>query len=146
MSSLGPEPLEENFTAQDFAACLPGKSKRSIKSVLLDQTIIAGVGNIYADESLFISRIKPDRLVSSLTGNEIDKLHLAIRTCMQQSIADGGSTMKDYVDSEGLRGEYLDLHAYVFNRAGHPCRICGTDIRKVKVAGRGTHFCHNCQK
>jgi formamidopyrimidine-DNA glycosylase len=146
VASLGPEPLDTNFTAQDFASCLPRSSKRSVKSVLLDQSVIAGIGNIYADESLFLAGIMPDRLTNSLNDEEVSRLYVAIRNCLEQSIADGGSTMKDYVDSEGLRGEYLDLHAYVFNRTGQPCRKCGSIIGKTKVAGRGTHYCQNCQK
>ncbi|HBT95217.1 MAG TPA: bifunctional DNA-formamidopyrimidine glycosylase/DNA-(apurinic or apyrimidinic site) lyase [Coriobacteriia bacterium] len=146
VASLGPEPLDPCFSAEDFAARLPKGSKRSVKSVLLDQSTVTGIGNIYADESLFLARILPSRTVASLTRSEITALYAAIRSCMEQSIADGGSTMKDYVDSEGLRGEYLDLHATVFNRAGLPCRVCGAPIRKTKVAGRGTHYCENCQK
>lgn len=146
VSSLGPEPLDTHFSVEAFAARLPKNSKRSIKSLLLDQTVIAGIGNIYADESLFLAGILPHRAVAGLTEAEVTKLHAAIRACMEQSITDGGSTMKDYVDSEGLRGEYLDLHAAVFNRTGLPCKNCGAPIRKTKVAGRGTHYCENCQK
>jgi formamidopyrimidine-DNA glycosylase len=146
VASLGPEPLEKGFTASSFATRLPKNSKRAIKATLLDQSTVAGIGNIYADESLFLANIMPDRPTASLTKSEIEKLHSAIKSCMEQSIADGGATMKDYVDAEGLRGEYLDLHAWVFNRTGQPCRRCGTPIAKTKVAGRGTHYCPECQK
>jgi formamidopyrimidine-DNA glycosylase len=146
IASLGSEPLADDFGSADFKAALPLRSSRAIKAVLLDQHVVAGVGNIYADESLFLAGIMPDRPVSSLSDAEISRLYQAVRDCLFQSIADGGSTARDYRDVEGLRGEYLDLHAMVYNRAGQPCSICGSPIAKIRVAGRGTHFCGNCQR
>lgn len=145
VAALGPDPLSKDFTVKDFCTRLPNNSKRSIKAVLLDQSIVSGIGNIYADESLFLAKIMPDRPTLTLTKAEQEKLLKAIKSCLQQSIDDGGSTMKDYVDSEGLRGEYLDLHAHVFNRSGLACHACGGVIQKAKIAGRGTHFCPKCQ-
>jgi formamidopyrimidine-DNA glycosylase len=146
LQQLGPEPLTDDFSWQEFKSRLPLNSKRAIKAVLLDQSIVAGVGNIYADESLFGAGIHPERPVFSLSDREIKKLHGAVRSCMQQSIDDGGSTARNYVDSEGMRGEYLDLHAQVFNRRGQPCPRCGHPVEKTRVAGRGTHICSRCQR
>ncbi|MDR0500338.1 MAG: bifunctional DNA-formamidopyrimidine glycosylase/DNA-(apurinic or apyrimidinic site) lyase [Coriobacteriales bacterium] len=143
---LGPEPLDDNFTWETFRDSLPLASKRPIKAVLLDQSVIAGVGNIYADESLFAAGINPARAVALLNKKDIKRLAESIVCCMRQSIADGGSTMRNYVDGLGQRGEYLDLHAQVFNRAGSPCARCGRAIEKTRVAGRGTHWCPNCQR
>jgi formamidopyrimidine-DNA glycosylase len=142
---LGADPLDEAFTASVLASALPRGSRRSIKAVLLDQSVIAGVGNIYADESLHIARVNPARAVNTLTDSEIEALCVGIRHCLLQSIADGGSTMRNYVDGLGQRGEYLDLHARVFNRTGRPCPNCGRAIEKTRVAGRGTHWCSHCQ-
>jgi formamidopyrimidine-DNA glycosylase len=143
---LGPEPLSDDFSLNKFQQTLPLKSSRSIKAVILDQNVIAGIGNIYADESLFIAGIEPERAVNSLTKAELKRLHAGIRECLQLSIDSGGSTARNYVDSLGLRGEYLDLHAKVYNRAGQLCSKCGGPIAKKKVAGRGTHYCPRCQK
>lgn len=146
IASLGPEPLSEDFTLTSFKACLPMQSSRAVKAVLLDQSVIAGIGNIYADESLHRARIRPERAVSSLKPAEVARLYAAIRECLQQSITDGGSTARNYVDSEGLRGEFLELHAQVYGKAGEPCPYCGRPISKGRVVGRGTHYCAKCQR
>jgi formamidopyrimidine-DNA glycosylase len=143
---LGLEPLAANFDWRALRERLPMHSKRPIKALLLDQEIVAGIGNIYADESLFLAGIHPERTPSSLTVPAIKRLHAGIQDCLRQSIADGGSTARDYVDAEGLRGEYLDRHAQVYGRAGQPCPKCGRPISKIRIAGRGTHFCRHCQK
>jgi len=146
MQRLGPEPLLEDFTWQELKDRLPLNSRQPVKAALLDQSVIAGIGNIYADESLFGAGIHPLRPVLSLSDNDIERLHESIRCCLQQSIDDGGSTARNYVDSQGMRGEYLDLHAKVFNRKGQTCCRCGHTIEKTRVAGRGTHICPRCQK
>jgi formamidopyrimidine-DNA glycosylase len=121
-------------------------SGRSIKAALLDQETLAGVGNIYADESLFMACINPRRSASSLTVPELKRLTEALRERLTCSINDGGSTARNYVDALGLRGEFLDLHAQVYGRSGQACLKCGSKLEKTRVAGRGTVFCPKCQK
>lgn len=147
---LGPEPLDADFDWRLLRKRLQPDSqrlyKRSIKAALLDQETIAGVGNIYADESLFMARINPQRNVSSLTVPELKRLCSALRERLTCSIDAGGSTARNYVDAMGLRGEYLDRHAQVYNRAGLQCLRCGSELIKTRVAGRGTVICPKCQK
>ena len=116
-----------------------------IKATILDQTIITGLGNIYADEALFASGIHPERRSGTLTREETAKLLQSARDVMDKSIASGGSTMATYVKADGTKGDYLELFAQVFHRQGLPCPRCGTTIQKIKVAGRGTHICPHCQ-
>ena len=123
------------------------KHKNSlIKATILDQTIICGLGNIYADESLFMASVHPARRAGSLSKQETKDLLLAAREVMQMSIDSGGSTMATYVKADGTKGDYLEKFAKVFRREGQPCKKCGTAIVKIKVAGRGTHICPNCQR
>ena len=143
---LGPEPLDAEYNWRKLRERLPLRSNQAIKAALLDQAVVAGVGNIYADESLFLAGIHPERPVSSLSVPAIKRLCLGIQTCMQQSLDAGGATARDYVDSEGMRGEYLDLHAKVYGRTGQPCPKCGRPISKIRVVGRGTHLCTHCQE
>ena len=117
-----------------------------IKSVILDQTIICGLGNIYADEALFYAEVHPRRKAGSLTLAEAEKLVEGARVVMERSLDAGGSTIRNYVTSDGTKGDYLTLFAEVFNRQGQECRRCGAEIVKTKVGGRGTHFCPKCQK
>jgi formamidopyrimidine-DNA glycosylase len=145
MKKVGPEPLEAGFTPWEFEARFKRRAKTSIKAALLDQTVIAGVGNIYADESLWGAKIHPQRLVGSLTSKEFHKLYEELREVMNLAIEKGGSTDKNYVNAEGKRGSYMDF-ARVFRREGKPCPRCGTTIIKFKAAGRGTHICPFCQK
>ena len=142
--TVGPEPLTKQFTAEVLAKRLQRRAKSCIKAVLLDQTTVAGLGNIYVDESLFLSRIHPETLTAELTSEQIERLTDNIKQVLQQSIDAGGSSSRNYVDADGKRGNYLD-GAYVYGRAGLPCRLCGTPIIKSKVAGRGTHICPVCQ-
>lgn len=142
--TVGPEPLTKQFTAEVLAKRLQRRAKSCIKAVLLDQTTVAGLGNIYVDESLFLSRIHPETLTAELTSEQIECLTDNIKQVLQQSIDAGGSSSRNYVDADGKRGNYLD-GAYVYGRAGLPCRLCGTPITKLKVAGRGTHICPVCQ-
>ncbi len=117
-----------------------------IKSVILDQTVICGLGNIYADEALYFAKIHPRRKAGTLSRAETEKLLEGARTVMERSLEAGGSTIRNYVKSDGTKGDYLELFAKVFNRQGKPCEECGGIIVKTKVGGRGTHFCPKCQK
>lgn len=144
MKKVGPEPLEADFTTEQFAERFKRRAKTSIKAALLDQTVIAGVGNIYADESLWGAKIHPKKLVGSLTPAEFRKLYEELRSVMDLAIEKGGSTDKNYVNAEGKRGSYMDF-ARVFRREGKPCPRCGATIIKFKAAGRGTHICPVCQ-
>lgn len=145
MKKVGPEPLEADFTAAEFAGRFKRRAKTSIKAALLDQTVIAGVGNIYADESLWGAKIHPQRLVGSITLYEFHRLYTELRGVMNLAIEKGGSTDKNYVNAEGKRGSYMDF-ARVFRREGQACPRCGTTIIKFKAASRGTHICPHCQQ
>ena len=143
--TVGPEPLDDDFTVGVFIECLMRRKNSNIKSVLLDQTVIAGVGNIYADESLWAAKIHPSSLVGKIPKDQLVMLHDALRKVLALSIAKGGSTDKNYVDAEGKKGGYLSF-ANVFRKEGQPCPRCGTPIEKIRVAGRGTHICPHDQK
>lgn len=145
MKKVGPEPLEASFTVAEFVDRFKKRPKTSIKAALLDQTVIAGVGNIYADESLWGARIHPKRLVGSITKAEFGKLYDEVRFVMNLSIEKGGSTNRNYVNADGKKGSYMDF-ARVFRREGLDCPCCGNKIVKIRVAGRGTHICPYCQQ
>lgn len=142
---VGPEPLELDFTWQLLWERLQRRKNTSIKAAILDQTVLAGIGNIYADESLWDAKIHPTTLVRNVTRRDIKKLHAAIQHVLQLSIDSGGSSDKNYVDAEGRRGSYLTF-ANVFRREGQLCNRCGATIIKTRVAGRGTHTCPVCQR
>lgn len=144
MQKVGPEPLEHDFTAGQFTARFARRAKSPIKAALLDQTVVAGVGNIYADESLWGAKLHPLTKVGDVTKNEFKKLYSELRDVMNLSIEKGGSTDRNYVNAEGKKGSYIDF-ARVFRREGKPCPRCGTTIIKFKAAGRGTHVCPHCQ-
>lgn len=144
MRKVGPEPLGADFTPAQFAARFARRARTSIKAALLDQTVVAGVGNIYADESLWGAKIHPLRLVGSVSPQEFTALYYELRAVMNLAIEKGGSTDKNYVNAEGKRGSYLDF-ARVFRREGQTCPRCGAEIIKFKAAGRGTHICPACQ-
>jgi len=144
MKKVGPEPLEADFTAEQFAERFKRRAKTNIKAALLDQTVVAGVGNIYADEALWGAKINPQRLVATITPAEFEALYTDLREVMNLSIKKGGSSNHTYVNAEGKRGSYMDF-ARVFRREGLPCPRCGTTIEKSRVAGRGTHICPYCQ-
>ena len=144
MKKVGPEPLEDTFTVSDFAKRLSKRPKTNIKAALLDQSVIAGVGNIYADESLWGAKLHPKRLVSTLSNTDIEHLYHELRTVMSLAIEKGGSSNHTYVNAEGKRGSYMDF-ARVFRREGLACPRCQTTIEKSRVAGRGTHTCPQCQ-
>lgn len=145
MKKVGPEPLEADFTPTQFVARFARRPNTSIKAALLDQTVVAGVGNIYADEGLWGAKIHPKRFVHTLGEAELHVLYTELRTVMNLAIAKGGSTDKNYVNADGKRGSYLDF-ARAFRREGLPCPRCGTSIIKFKAAGRGTHICPSCQQ
>jgi formamidopyrimidine-DNA glycosylase len=144
MQKVGPEPLEADFTAAQFAERFKRRAKTNIKAALLDQSVVAGVGNIYADESLWGAKIHPRRLVVTITEQEFATLYTELRDVMNLAIEKGGSSNHTYVNAEGKKGSYMDF-ARVFRREGLPCPRCGTIIEKIRVAGRGTHFCPYCQ-
>lgn len=141
--ALGPEPLEDDFTPEVLRARLAGRSKL-IKALLLDQTFVAGVGNIYADEALFRARIHPLRRSDTLSDDEITRLHGTIRAALADGVAREGASVNWYRKPDGSRGEAHE-HLYVYGRAGEPCLVCGSPIYKIRVAQRGTHFCPHCQ-
>lgn len=140
---LGPEPLGEGFT-QDYLATCARRRKVAIKGLLLNQNLIAGLGNIYTDEALHLAGIHPERTASSLTEDELSHLFVAIRHVLQEGIAHRGSSFRDYVDAQGAKGNYQELWR-VYGRSGQPCPTCGSLVTKSRVAGRGTHWCPRCQ-
>lgn len=142
---VGPEPLSADFSADILRARAARRRNSNIKSVLLDQTVLAGVGNIYADEALWGARIHPATAIKDLRPAQFRKLYAELVYVLKLSIEKGGSTDRNYVDADGRKGSYLAF-ARVFRREGLPCPRCGTDIVKLRVAGRGTHICPKCQK
>jgi formamidopyrimidine-DNA glycosylase len=142
-SRHGPEPLTRSFTAARLTERLRGRRGR-MKSLLLDQTFIAGVGNIYADESLFLARIHPLRTADSLSGDEIRRLHRAVRSVLAHAVANRGTSFSDYVSADGERGGNLD-ELRVYQRTGEPCLRCGRSVERIVVGQRSTHFCPRCQ-
>lgn len=141
---VGPEPLAADFTSRDFIKRLLRRPKSNIKAVLLDQTIVAGIGNIYADESLWGAKIHPETAVKDIPEAQLEDLFKKLQAVLILSIEKGGSTDRNYVNAEGKHGSYLTF-ANVFRREGKPCPRCGTIIIKTRVAGRGTHLCPTCQ-
>jgi formamidopyrimidine-DNA glycosylase len=138
----GTEPLQVSL--EGFVQLFKGR-KAPIKGALLNQTLLHGVGNIYADESLFRAGIRPRRRAGSLTRQESAKLHAALQEVLKEAIAAGGSSISDYVDAGGEEG-FFQLQHRAYGRGGEPCLVCKTTIRKIVVAGRGTHYCPKCQK
>ena len=145
IQKLGPEPLADSFKISEFKKQLSRRKRSRIKPVLLDQTVIAGLGNIYADEALWLAKVHPERSVESLSEDEYYLLYDSIRSVLNLGIEKGGSTDRNYRDSEGRKGSYLEF-AKVFRREGKNCERCGGTIIKLKVAARGTHICPYCQK
>jgi formamidopyrimidine-DNA glycosylase len=138
---LGKEPLE--ISAEEFYRYF-GSRRARVKALLLDQKVLRGIGNIYADESLFRARLHPARIAENLTKKQLLALHGAVRQVLADAIRSRGSSISDYVDSEGNRGEFQLRHR-VYQRDGKPCFRCKTIIRRVVVAGRSSHFCPSCQ-
>ncbi len=148
LSKLGPEPFGPEFAVETLVAGLSGR-KASIKALLLDQALVAGVGNIYADEALFHAHLHPARAGGSLNASELEQLHGAIRAVLAAGIAASGSSLgsssvQNYVRPGGKRGGYQEEHC-VFHRTGEPCYRCGAPIQRIVLAQRSTHFCPQCQ-
>ena len=144
LQKLGVEPFSPEFTTEYFLQRL-GKSRRQIKTILLDQNLVAGVGNIYADESLFKAGIHPTTISRDITPEQGDKLRQAIIDVLQKSIEAGGTTFSDFLQITGVNGNYGGM-ALVYGRKDQPCHVCGTKIEKIKIGGRSSHFCPQCQK
>ena len=142
---VGPEPLSDDFTDKIFMQRLQRRAKTSIKAALLDQTVLAGIGNIYADESLWGAKIHPATKVADVSPAQLKRLFTELQYVLRLAIEKGGSTDRNYVNAEGKRGSYLSF-ARVFRREGQECPSCGAVIEKSRVAGRGTHTCLLCQK
>ncbi len=142
-AALGPEPLDEDFTPEVFARRVAAR-RGNVKAALLDQRLVAGLGNIYADESLFRARIHPRRTLPSLSAGEVVALHAAIVAVLRRAIGRGGTSFSDYRTTWGRLGGYQE-ELDVFRRTGAPCPACGTPIERTVVAGRGTHYCPRCQ-
>ena len=138
----GDEPLESQ--AQRFLELFRGR-KTPIKSALLNQKLLSGVGNIYADEALFRAGIRPRRRAASLTRDQLRKLHAAVQEVLREAIELGGSSVSDYVNVDGEEG-FFQLQHRVYGREGEPCLVCGTPIKRVVIAGRSSHYCSHCQK
>ncbi|MBW4465811.1 MAG: DNA-formamidopyrimidine glycosylase [Pegethrix bostrychoides GSE-TBD4-15B] len=140
---LGPEPFSPEFSVAYLCQCLQGR-QRAIKTALLDQALVAGVGNIYADEALFLSGIAPQTLSSQLDVTQVERLHGSVLKVLQDSIDARGTTFSDFRNVSGINGNYGHI-AWVYNRRGEPCRVCETVIQRTKLAGRSAHFCPRCQ-
>lgn len=141
---VGPEPLAADFSWQDLRGRLSRRGNTNIKAALLDQTVVAGIGNIYADEALWGAMIHPSTLVKNLKQRQFQVLYTELVFVLKLAIEKGGSTDKNYVNAEGKKGSYMSF-ARVFRREGQACPRCGTTIIKTRVAGRGTHSCPVCQ-
>lgn len=141
---LGPEPLTDAFSLKEFAAILKRRKGSSIKAVLLDQSAVSGIGNIYADESLHLAKIHPAKLAVNVTEAEAKRLHTAIKEIIALGIKYGGTSFSHYVTPLGGTGDYFE-RARVFRKQGQICSVCGSEIVKIRVTGRGTHLCPTCQ-
>jgi formamidopyrimidine-DNA glycosylase len=142
ISRLGPDPFSDDFTIEYLTSAL--ERKANIKALLLDQSIVAGLGNIYVDEVLFAAGVHPTRKASTLTNEEIKQIHIATRDILGRAIDLRGTTFDSYHDAFGETGKFQH-QLKVFTKAGEPCPRCGTEIQKSRVAGRGTHWCPSCQ-
>ena len=140
---LGPEPLDWEFTPQVLGERLR-RRKVAVKALLLDQTALAGIGNIYADEALYRAGIHPLRSSATLTDEEIEQLHAALREVLLESIGKRGTMLRDYHPPYGAAGGHQD-HLLVYRQTGRPCPRCGAPIERIRVTQRSTHFCPHCQ-
>jgi formamidopyrimidine-DNA glycosylase len=143
VGKLGPEPLEGDFTVEMLSELMQG-SRRILKPFLLDQSNIAGIGNIYADEALFYAALNPRRRTDSLDGEDIARLHEGIQLVLRLGIQREGASINTYLKPDGEKGEMQD-EVRVFRRTGEPCHSCGVPIERIVLGGRSTHFCPNCQ-
>lgn len=142
LANMGPEPLSDEWTPQDFRAALLRRPRAAIKALLLEQAVVAGIGNIYADEALFRSGIRSLRPAGSLSEEEVARLHCEIRAVLAEATSNGGTESEDYFDAEGRAGRYIPQ---VYGRGGKPCVRCGTTLERIKITGRGTVYCPSCQ-
>lgn len=140
---FGIEPLTKNFTVTNWKKIFKNR-KTNLKALLLNQQLIAGIGNIYADEICFAAKVRPMRQINKITNQEIEELFRQTKKIIKQAIAKRGTTFNNYVDTFGRRGNFVK-HLQVYGRGQKKCKICKTDIKKIKLAGRGTHFCPHCQ-
>lgn len=145
LNSLGPEPLEKGYSWEQLKQNLLRHKGQPIKVALLDQSVVAGVGNIYACEACFNAKIDPQSKTGSLSDTQFQKLHQGVIDALKDGVKYGGSTKTHFVDSDGKKGLFLD-YAKVYNRDKKPCLICQTEIKKIKLGGRGTFYCPQCQK
>jgi formamidopyrimidine-DNA glycosylase len=143
-SKFGAEPLSKDFTLKKFKDILESRPNLKIKQLLMNQELIAGIGNIYADESLFEAKINPQRQAKTLRQREIIKLHQIIIRKLKQAIKLGGTSVNTFVSSSGRRGEFVEK-LKVYGRSGKKCSRCGSILKKIKMGGRGTVYCSNCQ-
>jgi formamidopyrimidine-DNA glycosylase len=144
LSHVGPDALDKNMTLSAFRSKL-SSSKMNIKAFLLSQKFISGMGNIYTDEALFSARIYPARSADSIQKKKTEQLYVQMHNILKASINNMGSTIADYRDPSGNKGTN-QFYFNVYGRAGLPCKVCGTKIKKIRFAGRGTHFCPKCQR
>ena len=144
LRALGPEPFDDSFSVTYLGQRL-ARSRRPIKNALLDQALVAGLGNIYADEALFLSGLRPLTPSDRIGPQRLQRLHSAIRDVLTTSIESGGTTFSDYRDIYGINGNYGGV-AWVYDRDGEPCRVCETPICRLKLAGRSAHYCPRCQR
>lgn len=142
-AKMGPEPLEDGFTP-DYLAAVLARHRTPVKNVLLNQRLIAGLGNIYVDEALFASGVRPQRPAAALSAEEIGRLHRAIRQVLQKGIAMRGTSFRDYRDGFNRPGDFQN-YLQVYSKGGEPCPHCGAPLQKTTLGGRGTVFCLNCQ-
>lgn len=145
LKNLGPEPLEKSFTWQILKQNLLRRRSMPVKVAIMDQSVVSGVGNIYSNEACFDAKIDPRKKVSELSDQEFKSLHRGVISSLKEGIKHGGSTRAHFVDPEGHKGYFLD-YAYVYGRDKHPCKVCGTEIKKIQLRGRGTYFCESCQR
>ncbi len=141
----GPEPLTKEFTLKLFRELLSKRKKAKIKPLLMDQTWLAGIGNLYSDEILFLAKILPYRKAETLKETEIKRIYQGIKKILALAVSRRGSSSDQYVDAVGQKGNYLPL-VKVYRREGKPCYLCGTKIERLKIGGRSAHFCPKCQK
>lgn len=142
---FGPEPLTKKFTLELFKKLLSQRKNSKIKPLLMDQKFIAGIGNLYADEILFLARVLPFRKVKTIKPAEIKRIYQGIKKILSLAIKRRGSSVRNYLDIEGKEGKYLPL-LKVYQREGQPCFICGSKVKRFKMGGRSAHFCPKCQK
>ncbi|MEK7535037.1 MAG: zinc finger domain-containing protein, partial [Patescibacteria group bacterium] len=145
VSKLGPEIEWPEFTFEYFVKALHSKARTKVKTVLMEQSLIAGIGNIYSDETLFKAKVLPTRLVKDLSEGELRSIYDSISPVLELAIEHGGTSLKDYRRLDGSQGDYLQ-YANVYHRNGQPCKVCRTKIERAVVNGRSAHFCPNCQK